>query len=183
MGNQIRARGSIPNGLENGPRKRRLGLLPQTMAAWPSLDLYQRFEQAAALVLTLIVSGVIVVSIAHLIVAEAGDLFFQPFAPVDHAVFQTIFGKIMTVLIALEFNHTIMGILHRNESVVQLKTVVLIALLAIARKFIIMDFSAVEPLTVIALGFAVLALGAVYWLVRDQDRRDAEDMAKSASAG
>jgi uncharacterized membrane protein (DUF373 family) len=28
-------------------------------------------------------------------------------------------------------------------------------------------------MTIIGLAFAVLALGAVYWLVRDQDRREA----------
>ena len=88
----------------------------------------------------------------------------------------------MTVLIALEFNHAIMSILHRKESIVQLKTVILIALLAMARKFIIIDFTGLEPLAVLALAFAVLALGLVYWLVRDEDRREAEHKANSTAA-
>ena len=97
----------------------------------------------------------------------------NPFAPVDSASFQSIFGMIMTVLIALEFNHAIMSILHRKESIVQLRTVILIALLAMARKFIIIDFTGLEPLAVLGLACAVLALGLVYWLVREQDRREA----------
>ena len=62
-----------------------------------------------ALVLTVLVSCVIVVSIIHLITAVALDLFVAGFTPVDHAVFQAIFGMIMTVLIAMEFNHTILS--------------------------------------------------------------------------
>jgi Phosphate-starvation-inducible E family len=76
------------------------------------------------------------------------DFLLNPFAPVNAATFQSIFGMIMTVLIALEFNHAIMSILHRKDSIVQLRTVILIALLAMARKFIIIDFTGLDPLAV-----------------------------------
>ena len=95
--------------------------------------------------------------------------------PAEHGIFQAIFGMIFTVLIALEFNHSILGVLERKESIVQVKTVVLIALLALVRKFIILDATKTEPLTVIGLAAAVMALGGVHWLVRDQDRKDASD--------
>ena len=80
---------------------------------------------------------------------------------------------ILTVLIALEFNHSILSVLERKQSIVQVRTVVLIALLALVRKFIILDISQAEPLTIIGLAAAILALGSVHWLVRDQDRKDA----------
>jgi uncharacterized membrane protein (DUF373 family) len=85
------------------------------------------------------------------------------------------------VLIALEFNHSLLGVLERRHSIVQVRTVVLIALLAIARKFIILDLKEAEPPLLVALGAAALALGAVYWLVREQDRRD--DVAAGAAEG
>ena len=166
MGTQIDPERKARGGL-------RFSLFQETAEAWPSLGIYQRFEQAVALVLTLLISGVIVVATAHLVLVEVRDYLLNPFVPVDAASFQSIFGMIMTVLIALEFNHAIMSILHRKESIVQLKTVILIALLAMARKFIIIDFAGLEPLAVLALAFAVLALGLVYWLVREQDRREA----------
>jgi len=53
---------------------------------------------------------------------------------------------------------------------VQVRTVVLIALLAIVRKVMILDLASIEALQLFALAAAILALGAVYWLVRDQDR-------------
>ena len=52
----------------------------------------------------------------------------------------------------------------------QVRTVVLIALLAIVRKVMILDLASTEALQLFALAAAILALGAVYWLVRDQDR-------------
>ena len=57
----------------------------------------------------------------------------------------------------------------------------LVALLALARKFIILDASRTEPLTIIGLAAAVLALGAVHWLVRDQDRKDTQASSGSPS--
>ena len=53
-----------------------------------------------------------------------------------------------------------------------MRTVVLIALLAIVRKLMIIDLSATDANHLFALSGAILALGGVFWLVRDQDRRE-----------
>ncbi len=90
-----------------------------------------------------------------------------------------MFGMILTVLIALEFNHSILSVLHRQESIIQQRRVILTALLVLARKFIILDATRTAPLTIIELAAAVLALGAVHWLVRDQDRKDTQLAAQS----
>jgi uncharacterized membrane protein (DUF373 family) len=65
-----------------------------------------------------------------------------------------------------------LGVLERKKSIIQVRTVVLVSLLALVRKFIILDTGKAEPLTIIGLAMAVMALGAVYWLVRDQDRKE-----------
>ncbi len=39
---------------------------------------------------------------------------FGALNPLNHRIFQTVFGEIMTVLIALEFNHTILYIASRE---------------------------------------------------------------------
>ena len=77
---------------------------------------------------------------------------------------------IFTVIIALEFKRSLLVVAQRQESIVQVRTVVLIALLAIVRKVMILDLASTEALQLFALAAAILALGAVYWLVRDQDR-------------
>lgn len=158
------------------------GFLKETAEAWSRLGLYERFEQLASLVLTVVISAVIVVAIAHLVIKVAQLLVFELMDPVEHAAFQAIFGMILTVLIAMEFNHSVLGILRRRQSIVQLRTVILIALLAMARKFIIIDATSVAPLAVIGLAFAVLALGSVYWLVREQDHRETKDDGHDATS-
>ena len=80
-------------------KARRFRLFEETTEAWPNLGIYQRFEQAVALVLTLLISGVIVAATAHLVLVEVRDYLLNPLAPMDAASFQSIFGMIMTVLI------------------------------------------------------------------------------------
>ena len=145
----------------------------ETRKAWPGLGLYERFEQIVCLLLTVVVSGVVVASLAVLLVRVVGLLLLGVVDPAEPEVFQAIFGMIVTVLIALEFNHTLLGVLERRHNIVQVRTVVLIALLAIARKFLILDLKEAEPATLLGLAGAALALGGVYWLVGDQDRREA----------
>jgi len=150
----------------------RSGALRKTRAAWPRLGVFERFEQLVSLALTVVIGMVVIVALTHLIIEAMRLLFGSLLLPVDHSTFQSLFGMILTVLIALEFNHTILGILHRRDNIVQLRTVILIALLAIARKFLIIDATLLEPLTLLGLAAAVLALGCVYWLVREQDHRE-----------
>ena len=144
----------------------------ETREAWPGLGYYERFEQVICFTLTLVVAGVVLVALWTLLVRVAGLLVLGVVDPAEPAVFQAIFGMIMTVLIALEFNHTLLGVLERRHSIVQVRTVVLIALMAIARKFLILDLKEAEHTTLLGLAAAALGLGAVYWLVREQDRRD-----------
>jgi uncharacterized membrane protein (DUF373 family) len=79
---------------------------------------------------------------------------------------------IFTVIIALEFKRSLLVVAERRHGIVQVRTVLLIALLAIVRKLMIIDLSAAEAQQVFALAATILALGAVYWLVREQDRRE-----------
>jgi uncharacterized membrane protein (DUF373 family) len=153
--------------------------LRETRAAWPGLSLYQRFEEIVAVVLTGLISLVIIAALLNLTFRIVLLVIYGLLDPAEHTVFQAVFGMIFTVLIALEFNHSILSVLHRQESIIQLRTVILIALLALARKFIILDATKTEPLTIIGLAAAVLALGAVHWLVRDQDRKDTQLAAQS----
>ena len=93
--------------------------------------------------------------------------------PTDHEAFQLVFGATMTLLIAMEFKYSIVKVALRKESIIQVKTVILIAILALARKFIILEPD-VDPAKVAALAGAVLALGLTYWLMRERDDRMSE---------
>jgi uncharacterized membrane protein (DUF373 family) len=146
---------------------------------WDMLTFYERFEQLVAHVLSVVISIIILVSLWQLIRAVISLLVSDALNPLDHAVFQTIFGMVMTLLIAMEFKHSITRVMARRDHVVQVKTVLLVALLAIARKFIILD-PVSAPTEIAALAFALVALGSVYWLMRQRD--DPVDATAAAQA-
>lgn len=143
------------------------GLLPRH---WRIMTFYQRFESVVALVLTLLITIVVAAIIYRLFVEVVGGIVFGALNPMDPKVFQNVFGEIMTVLIALEFSHTLQFVVTRQQSI-KTKVILLIALLAVARKFIIMDLKTTTAETMIGLAAIALALGIVYWLLRERDDR------------
>lgn len=151
--------------------------LRKTRDAWPLLTAYERFEQVVSLVLTALVSVLVIATLVHLTYRILLLIVFGVIDPAQQETFQVVFGMIMTVLMALEFNHSVLSVLERRHGIVQVRTVVLIALLALVRKFVLVDVAHETPLAILGLAAAVFALGAVYWLVREQDEREAEEEA------
>lgn len=153
--------------------QRRPWLMDETRRFWPLMTAYERFEHIIAFVLSLLIAVLIVLALVQLFVRVVPLLVTGALDPLHQEVFQGLFGMVMTLLIALEFKHSIVRVALRRESIVQVKTVVLIALLALSRKFIILDASSTEPAMVAALAAATLVLGVVYWLLRERDDRRA----------
>ena len=147
--------------------------LATARANWVLFTLYQKFEHAVVLILTALIVVVVIAALWNLAVKILVSMVLtRTWDPTDYSVFQAVFGMIFTVIIALEFKRSLLVIAERKEGIVQVRTVILIALLAIVRKLIILDLSNTEALQLFALAAAILALGGVYWLIRDQDRRE-----------
>ena len=66
-------------------------------AGWSAFTLYQRFESTVGLILTLIISIVILVALYRLLVSVLTGLVFGALDPLEHTVFQTVFGENMTL--------------------------------------------------------------------------------------
>ena len=112
---------------------------------WPILTAYQRFETTVAFLLTIVIAAVILVALYRLVVSVIDTFVLRTLNPLDHTVFQQVFGEIVTALIALEFNHTLEYSITRSRGVIEAKIVILIAHLAIVRKLIVADFYGVTP--------------------------------------
>ena len=143
----------------------------QLRAEWAVLSYYQRFEGLVATVLTVVIALIILVALYRLTFSVIAGLLLGVLDPLDPSVFQMVFGEILTLLIALEFNHTLQYVVKRDQSIIQTKVVLLIALLAVARKFIILDLKDVSAGQLVGLASITLALGLGYWLVRQRDDR------------
>jgi uncharacterized membrane protein (DUF373 family) len=133
------------------------------------LNFYGKFEQIVIFILTVLIAVFVIFAIWNLALKVLQSIASSTLDPTDYSVFQTVFGAILTVIIALEFKKSLLVSAERQQSVVQVRTVILIALLAVVRKVLILDLAHATT-ELFALATAIIALGAVYWLVRDQDR-------------
>ena len=74
-----------------------------------------------------------------------------------------VFGAIMAVLIAIEIFINIR--LYLGSHVIPVQLVLGTALMAIARKIIVLDLGQVSAEQILAIGLVTIALGISYWLV------------------
>jgi len=140
---------------------------------WSALSCYGRFESLVAIVLTGLIAVVILVALYRLSVSVLLGLLLGALDPTDPAVFQAVFGEVLTLMIALEFNHTLHLVAQRRQGIIQTKVVVLIALLALARKFILLDLHSTSAGQLLGLAAMAVALGLVYWFVAPRGDRAA----------
>lgn len=151
--------------------------LRQTREQLRLLSLYQRFEHIVVIFLTALIAVIVVAALWTLTLKILfGLVLAGGFDPSDYSAFQAVFGMILTVIIALEFKKSLLVVAERRNTVVQIRSVVMIALLAICRKVIIMDLAETDALHILALAAAIFALGLVYWLIGTRDSR-IEDLA------
>ncbi|APG09737.1 protein PsiE [Bradyrhizobium japonicum] len=147
----------------------------ETKSEFRLASLYQWFERAVVLFLTFLIAIVVVAAVWTLSLKILfGLVLAGSLDPSDFRVFQAVFGMIFTVIIALEFKKSLLVVAERREAVVQIRSVIVIALLAICRKVILLDLNETDALHTLAFATVILALGIVYWLVRDSDCRKEE---------
>jgi uncharacterized membrane protein (DUF373 family) len=143
---------------------------------WRSLSTYRLFELLVAYVLRVVIGAVILVAFFRLVVGVVDTLVLRALNPLEHEVFQQVFGAIMTLLIALEFSHTLQyGLAPHVPGVIQARIVIVIAQLALARKVVVMDVFEAPPGQLAALAGLILSLGATYWFMREAGGRVAAD--------
>jgi uncharacterized membrane protein (DUF373 family) len=141
---------------------------------WRDLTSYQRFEQVVSRIVMAFVAIVIVYAVILTAIELAVD-FMLGRAFMETELIQDVFGSILTILILLEFNHSIAVSLKHKLGIVQARTVVLIAILVVARKIILLDFKTASIETLAAHAGVALALGALYWLMVVANRQAAQE--------
>ncbi len=127
----------------------------------PILSWLHRVMRSAAYVLAIAMVIVIlagVISVLHTIYLH----LVQPPYFVIPDIIKT-FGAFLALLIAYEIFSNIR--LYIRSDVFPLKLVVATAIMAIARKIIILDMAEHSALDLIGMGIAVVGLGITYWLI------------------
>jgi uncharacterized membrane protein (DUF373 family) len=137
---------------------------------WQKVPTYGQFERIALRCVMFLVGTIITYAIILAAVKLATD-FMLGESFLDKAALQDTFGFILTVVILLEFNHSIFVALTDGSGAIQTRMVVLITVLVVARKLMLADYATLDFQTLLGFGGLLLALGALYWLIADGDRR------------
>ena len=123
----------------------------------------RKIERGVIFALTMMMVLVIVVSTIELGWIIFKDIFLPPILLID-AEFYEIFGFFLMILIAIELLETIRA--YVRDRVVHIEVVLTVALIAIARKVIILDFDKLTGLTLIGIGVIILSTAGAYYLLR-----------------
>ena len=131
---------------------------------WKDFTSHERFEQVVSRVIMLFIEVVIVYSLVLVGIELVKDFILSPDF-VGAELLQDVFGSLLTILILLEFNHSIATSLGNRSGILQTRVVVLIAILVVARKIILLDFKTATLENFAGVAGLALALGALYWLL------------------
>ena len=131
--------------------------------------LYETFEHVIMLILTIIIVVLIGFATFHLVMTTCGLIAAGGLDPRNPDIYPSLFGMFFTVLIGLEFKRSFLIVTASQTSIVRIRSIILIGMLATLRKFIVLDLKEINVLEMLAVAAAILALGIVYWLVRDQE--------------
>ena len=79
----------------------------------------------------------------------------------------TIFGLFFNILIGIELYETVKVYLDKN--VFHVEIILLVALIALARKVILLDLNNIDPMNVIGLSLLIMVVGGVYFLLKKRN--------------
>jgi uncharacterized membrane protein (DUF373 family) len=119
-------------------------------------------------VLAVLMVAVIFFSVADVAFVLYEKLLEPPFLLLSLNDIFVVFASFLAVLIAIEIFANIT--LYLRDDVIHVRLVIATALMAIARKVIVLDFNTVAPEYLYGTGAVLLALGVTYWLVASKAR-------------
>jgi uncharacterized membrane protein (DUF373 family) len=134
---------------------------------WKEMAPYEIFEQITSRVVMFFVSIIIVYSLIMLAI-ELYEQFGLGVAFIESESLRDVFGSILTILILIEFNHSIVVAISKKSGILQARPIVLITILVIARKVILLDFNTATSEKVLAISALAVAFGLLYWLMMDR---------------
>jgi uncharacterized membrane protein (DUF373 family) len=138
-----------------------------TQAPDPVLRVLHRIMHWATYVLAIAMVVVILEGVVSVIHTLYLSMTTPPFFIVPDIV--KTFGAFLAVLIAYEIFANIT--LYIRSDVFPVKLVVATAVMAVARKVIILDMDEYTALDLVGIGAVVLGLGVSYWLISQADSR------------
>jgi uncharacterized membrane protein (DUF373 family) len=127
-------------------------------------EFFQGFEHLVVKALKFMMAIVVFLATLELGYILAKDILTPPILLLEIDELLEIFGMFMLVLIGLELFETIQ--VYHQHRIIRVETVILVAIIAVARKVIILDYKSLSSLTLLEVGVGILCLGLTYLLFK-----------------
>ncbi len=150
-------------------RVRRIGRWRKLMTE-TAIKIYNYFERAIVLVLLGLLMLVVLYATVGFMVTIAVTMYERLQTPEYHLtmpVLHDVFAGFLLILIGLELMKTI--IMYLDEHVIHVEVVISVAMIAIARHAIDVDYKTVPALSMIGTGAIIIALAVGYYYFRRAD--------------
>jgi len=134
-----------------------------SIAKEPLIQWLRKVIHMAVRMLAILMTAVILWGVADVFLVLYEKLIEPPFLMLTINDMLATFGAFMAVLIAIEILVNI--VIYLRDDVIHVKIVLATALMAIARKVIIMDFDKISADYVWATAGVTLSMAIAYWLV------------------
>ena len=138
--------------------------MPNFGLNWKQFLTYELFERIASRIVMLFIGIIIVYTLILMAMTLFDQIKFSP-AYIDNESLKDVFGSILSILILIEFNHSIALAISRRSGILQARPIILITILVIARKVILLDFATATFEQMIGIGAIALAFGLLFWLI------------------
>lgn len=143
------------------------------------LDILKKFEKALIQTLMALMALVLVLGTLDLAWFVIQNIITPPYVLFDVNLLLDVFGMFMLVLIGIELLETIMKT-YITQGPPHYETVLSVAIIAIARKVIILDVKKVDSLSLIGIAAIILALTVGYFMMKRARLEKAKALAAAA---
>jgi uncharacterized membrane protein (DUF373 family) len=126
--------------------------------------IYARFERGVAAAVLVGMVAVILLAVISFLMRVVQVTFGLP-GDLEYGVFQTLFDRVLAAIIALEIAHSIREMVAGRHGAAQLRTVVVIGMLAVVRKLVVLEIESTSGMFLAGLAAVVLALGITFAIV------------------
>ena len=128
------------------------------------LRVLRLFDKAIVSFLLILMMVAVLISTVELGYELIVQFIRPPFMFMNIPELQKVFGYFFMVLIGLELIETIKTYLEDNR--IHVEVVFLVAMIAIARKVIILDYDKTEPIMLFGIAAIIIALTVGYYFVK-----------------
>jgi uncharacterized membrane protein (DUF373 family) len=127
------------------------------------------FEKIVIIILVIMMILVLIVSLVQLGYTIFDYMSGEPFHLLNDKVMMGLFGSILMVLIGIELLDTVK--MYLKEDVVRVEIIILVAIIALAKKIIVMDFKSYDYMGMLGLAALLTTLAVAYYLIKHSDHK------------